>query len=273
MDRETIGIFESCNQQWASRARRYSLSRIGISVEPTWRPAEPTDSVSQMADALLDAGGLPCLLSPGFPLAGDPLADIDGLVLPGGNDLDPATYGQKPEGTHMDEVKPDFDQFELGLARRVLDLNMPFLGSCRGALVLNVAAGGTLFQDLQPGSRFTHRGRGARLHTALDHTCIKHPSQPIFVSPGSRLYDIVGGVAAVNSFHHQAIDQLAPIFSPVAHSEDAILEAFQRKSTPVQAGYQFHPEKQRLDDPRFDMLFQHLVRDGGIYRSRMARTG
>lgn len=221
-----------------------------------------------MLEAVLDAGGLPCFLSPGYHR--ESLDELEALIIPGGNDVDPAKYGHEADGTHMEEVQPSFDDFEIGLAREVLDRGMPFLGTCRGALLMNVASGGSLIQDLRADSTRVRR-EGGRLHTPLDHTCVKGLEQSLTVRPGTRLHQIAGPRLRVDSMHHQAVDRLADIFVPVAYSRDGVLEAYQHRQNKAVACYQFHPEQMREMDPRMQRLFEWLVEDALLYRR--TRTG
>jgi hypothetical protein len=209
---------EEFNHQLRARAQRYPISQIGICVGP----GPQMEAAMLAADAVLSACGLPILIFPGSELQ-----DLDGLVVAG------------PPGA--------LSEAELASGRMAVENNLPYLGSVRGALLLNVAAGGTV------------TSRSARL---LD----------VSVDPASRLYDIVGSSYSLgDSASPQVIERLAPIFYSV--TKGGVTEGFQRKSTPVQAGYLFAAEQQWLHDARLIMLFHHLVRDGRMYRSRMTRTG
>ena len=191
------------------------------------------------AQAVAAAGGLPVLL----PLLDDPdtlralYACLDGLLLPGGGDVDPARYGQRvrPE-CHVDGADALLDEVELRLARWALDDGRPLLGICRGQQVLNVAAGGTLYQDLAieaPGS-LAHRQPDAR--TELVHA--------VAVAASSRLGAVLGAPALrVNSIHHQAVARLAPGLRAVAWAPDGIVEGVEVAHHPFALAVQFHPEE------------------------------
>lgn len=204
------------NQQSKTRAQRYPISCIAIYAGTE----NQLEAALRATDAVLAVGGLPLLVGPETRLE-----EFDGLVVAG----EPG----------------DITEAEMELVRYALEKKLPYLGSVRGALLLNLAAGGTL-------------------------VC-RQPGRPeVQVHPESRLYDILGATAELASTAAQGVETLAPLFYAAAYNE--FVQAFQRKNTPVQAGYLFAPEYQRLFDPRFDVLFHHLVRDGRIYRSRMTRS-
>ena len=161
---------------------------------------------------------------------------LDGLVLHGGSDVWPGSYGEQP-------LKPEWsgdrvrDEYEIALLRAFLDVGKPVLGVCRGLQVINVAFGGTLYQDIttqMPGSR-THRD--AALYDQNFH-------EVEFV-PGTRLAQLYPGVtrARVNSVHHQAVKKLADGFTVEATSpDDGLVEAMRWTGTSYLAAVQWHPE-------------------------------
>lgn len=161
------------------------------------------------------------------------LGDFAGLVLPGGGDLDPSIYG----GAHCDavyDVNPDQDALDLGLARAAQLTGLPTLGICRGAQVLNVAAGGTLIADLAPGAvEHLHRPGPGETLDFLWH--------PVTLAP-SRLREHLGvDQITVASGHHQGIDRLGTGLFPSAVAADGLVEAFEDESGRV-LGVQWHPE-------------------------------
>jgi putative glutamine amidotransferase len=180
---------------------------------------------------------------------------LDGLLLPGGVDIAPALYG---EGAHpnLGSVNKPLDKAEMLLTRWALDDGMPLLGVCRGIQVLNVAAGGSLYQDLP-----------AQFAGALRHSCPPpdHPrtyrAHAVHVQPGSRLAEILGAdQVAVNSRHHQAVKAVAPGFCASARAPDGVVEGIEREDGPFAVGIQWHPESLADDDPQMLALFQALVR-------------
>jgi putative glutamine amidotransferase len=160
---------------------------------------------------------------------------LDGLVLEGGSDLWPGSYGERPLRPEWtgDRVR---DEYEIALLRAFVACGKPVLGVCRGLQVLNVAYGGTLYQDLalqKPGPLFH---RSAQLYDRNHHT--------IELVPGTRLAELHRGArsAAVNSVHHQGIKDLAPGFVVEALAPDGVIEAFRRDGETYVAGVQWHPE-------------------------------
>ena len=203
--------------------------------------------------SLLDAGALPMIL----PLTDDPavlaqaLSLCDGVVLTGGPDVDPARYGADDEG--LSEVCPERDAMELPLARAALEADKPVLAICRGLQVLNVALGGTLWQDLpsQRPSGTAHRqsAPGAQ------------PTHGARVLPGTPLRAITGEESLrVNSLHHQAIRDLAPGLLPMAEADDGLCEAAYHPGKRFALGVQWHPELMSLHDPASRALFRAFVR-------------
>ena len=189
-------------------------------------------------DAVEQAGLIP-LASPPLAdrsLAGDLLDRIDGLVLTGGEDVDPRHYGAIP---HPATESPHAarDAWELALVEAARRRGLPVLAICRGVQLLNVALGGTLIQDLptQHGGEVPHAqaaARGERVHGAL-------------IEPGSRLANAIGATSIrINSSHHQAIDRVATGLRVVATSEDGVIEGIESVDERWWIiGAQWHPEE------------------------------
>ncbi|MBI5395000.1 MAG: gamma-glutamyl-gamma-aminobutyrate hydrolase family protein [Verrucomicrobia bacterium] len=212
----------------------------------------------EYTDAVIAAGGLPFVL----PLTDDEvvldalLARVDGLLLTGGGDVDPALYGASVTA----EVKPTLktispvrDRMELFLTRRVLrDARQPLLGICRGCQVLNVAGGGTLILDIPStfGNKVDHHDKR-----------IAEPVHEILVQPKSRLAALVGGSKlTVNSSHHQAVRDVAPKFHLVAHSTgDGVVEGIELDGRQFAIGVQWHPERLYTRHEHAAALFRALV--------------
>ena len=203
--------------------------------------------------ALETAGADVRELSPADPLP-DALAACDGLLLTGGVDIDPREYGDVERHPTL-ELDADRDRYELALAREALRHDLPTLAICRGAQVLNVAAGGTLIQDI-PSSH----------PESLDHqqTASKDLlAHPVDVVPGSCVAALVAGNAPdqilVNSRHHQAIRDVAPGFVVSATAPDGIVEAIEKPGAAFCVAVQWHPEN-FWTTGRFAGLFTGLVR-------------
>jgi putative glutamine amidotransferase len=184
--------------------------------------------------AVAAAGGSPILI----PVIDDAQALeqifslLDGILFPGGGDVDPGRYGESMSGSYEPDVT--LDTLELELARRSIDEELPTLGICRGSQLLNVALDGSLIQDL-PSTGVQHPQSDATIRDHLAHT--------ITVSADSRLAEIFGETEfGVNSFHHQAVKQLGRGLRAVAWSPDRVIEAYESTDHPWLLAVQFHPE-------------------------------
>jgi len=167
------------------------------------------------------------------------LQTIDGILLTGGGDVDPAFYGEDRHET-VDDAEPGRDEFELDLARRAMEEDVPLLAICRGAQVLNVAAGGTLVQDIP-----------SAVTTELTHSltepkdCVAHD---ITVDVDSRLRSALGGTVSascacrVNSRHHQSVGTLGRKLKASATAPDGVIEGIEAPDATFCLGVQWHPE-------------------------------
>ena len=206
-------------------------------------------------DALVEAGGLPLILPASTPpeAADTLLTRVDGVVLSGGGDIDPAYYGGSPH-PKVYGVNPQRDALEVALARAAVAQGKPLLGICRGIQLLNVALGGTLYEDLGDQSPYTlpHRRDPKTERTLLAHE--------VTVTPDSRLADILGTARLpVNSLHHQGIRDLAPGLRAVAHATDGLIEGVEVPGHPFALAVQWHPEWLYDRDPRMAALFRAFV--------------
>ena len=220
-----------------------SLARIGVSgVVRTWEGADRTGVNAAYVRALLSAGGVPLILSPlmGASLAASALDGCDGLLLTGGEDVDPSWYSAEPS-PHLSPPSQERDLFELALFAVARQRGLPILGICRGIQLINVALGGTLFQDLpseRPGP-VDHSPPGAR--DTRTHV--------IRLEPGSRAATALGTLRpTVNSVHHQAIKDLATGLVATGWSEDGLIEAAESgPGAPWILAVQWHPEEMYAD--------------------------
>lgn len=212
--------------------------------------------------SVLQAGGVPIILS---PLAGtghlDLLLDaVDGLLLSGGEDVAPERYGADPH-PRLGDVDPVRDAFELGLFTAARERGLPVLAICRGLQVVNVALGGTLWQDI-PSER-----PGALQHAQLGSRSER--THAVRVSPGSGLARALGSAQLeVNSFHHQSVRDLAPVLDVTATAPDGEIEGFEaRPGEPWLLAVQWHPEEfhQHAAAPDHG-LFRELVRVAALRR-------
>lgn len=199
----------------------------------------------------------------GIPLLVPPLTDeaslravctrLDGLLLSGGTDIAPARYGQQPM-PECQEPELERDASELAMARWSLEHGLPILGICRGMQLLNVATGGTLYQDI-----------ATQQPEAQRHECSDLPrdtrSHAIRVRPDSRLAAILGTTEhPVNSLHHQAVRDLGEGVRIVAQAPDGIAEGLEFPAHPFAVAVQFHPEELEQTDEVSRQLFAAFVR-------------
>jgi len=188
-----------------------------------------------LADQVRAAGGQP------FPLpfaVDDPAAvvgHLDGLLLSGGEDVDPARSG----AAGARATSPARDAVELALLEAARARALPVLGVCRGLQLLNVALGGTLVDGLDAHDR--------------RHAPFQEPGHPIACVPGSAVADLYGHTATVNSVHRQGIDALGAGLCAGAHAPDGLVEAVEHETEPL-LGVQWHPEYHPAPDPAFRWL-------------------
>lgn len=186
--------------------------------------------------AITESGGLPLLIPIGVEQDLEQLSTmIDGLLLTGGDDIDPAEYGEEPH-PKLDQVVAERDGLELPLIEHVLRHDKPILGICRGEQIINVALGGTLYQDIE--TQYEHVNI-----QHLQHAKRSHPSHEVVVSKHTILESIVKkDKIKVNSFHHQAVRRIAESLIVSGTSHDGIIEAIESPTYKFVLGVQWHPE-------------------------------
>ncbi len=168
-----------------------------------------------------------------------------GLLLSGGGDLDPGHWGDLAQ-ERAGEIDPIRDEFELISARKALQERKPILGICRGCQLMNVAAGGTLVQDIV--GPMSHKQKAPRAY----------PFHDIFIDKGSQLHDILGSERIrVNSFHHQAVKKTGRSLAITAMAADGTIEAIESREHTFYQGVQWHPEC--LGDEYSARLFMALI--------------
>ncbi|MDN5361912.1 MAG: putative glutamine amidotransferase [Moorella sp. (in: firmicutes)] len=226
------------------------IPRIGLTcdLDPDWGRIIMREAYCQ---AILAAGGLPVLLPvvtpeavPGY------LGLIEGLVLTGGGDIQPSFFGAGTTAI-LHKVLPQRDAFELALTRAALAAGKPILAICRGIQVLNVAAGGDLYQDIP-----------AEIPGALNHDQEQprhQPSHRLATIPGTRLAGLLGPEAQVNSLHHQAVRRLGEGLRIAATAPDGVIEGLEGQGPNVVLGVQWHPEDLYPGDGRQKALFEYFV--------------
>ncbi len=219
------------------------------------RHADPTQTEMTLGLAYMRAvemaGGLPVALPPLTSENVDALLDhISGLLLTGGPDLHPSTYGSAAHA-ELGPTDPVVDAFEIALCRHAYRRRMPILGICRGAQLLNVALHGTLHQHVPELTNGVVEHRQEKL--------ANHTSHEVRVAPDSSLAQTTGGgPISVNSFHHQAIDRLGAGLRAVAWSQDGVIEAIEELDGRFVLGVQWHAETLVADAEQLS-LFERLV--------------
>lgn len=201
-------------------------------------------------ESLEKAGCIPVLLPVLMNLedAKDQMEGLDGILLTGGYDIDPLLYGEQPlpgQGYSMPEV----DRYYMAMIHAADELGKPVLGICKGLQALNVAFGGTMYQDLV-----------RQCPQALQHTQQAPryaPSHFVQVQPDSFLAQILPRRTTVNSFHHQAVKDLAKGFEITAKADDGVVEGIERTQGTFMCGVQWHPEMMaKFDEPIMLSLFR-----------------
>ena len=214
---------------------------------------------AQYADAVRRAGGLPLLLQPGEQNLDQLLDLLDGIILSGGGDIDPQKYNSTSE-EDVYWVDQERDDFEFELAKRLLERSdRPTLGICRGMQIVNVALGGSLIPHIP-----------AAMPNAIDHR--QPPDQPygpiqheIAVDPSSNLAEVMESErVSTASWHHQAIDQIAPSLKVVASAPDGMIEAIELPGQPWLMAVQWHPELTAAEDASQQKLFDELVAQANV---------
>ena len=191
--------------------------------------------------SILHTGGEVRIIDPSMSVA-DALAGIGGLLLTGGGDVDPARYGATPH-EKLEEVDPARDEFEIALIAAARSRDLPIFAICRGVQVLNVAAGGTLVQDIP-----------SEVTGALNHSLVVPPHPPyelaheVWVEKDSLLAKLLGerlvgsDTCDVNSRHHQAVKTIASGYRVSATAPDGVIEAIEDPGAGFCLGVQWHPE-------------------------------
>lgn len=203
------------------------------------------------------AGGVPLVI----PMTSDTvelariLEVIDGLVMTGGEDIDPLKWFNEEPVRALGKIAPERDEFDITLIRMAVEKGLPVLAICRGEQALNVAFGGTLYQDIP---------------SQVDGTFVKHsqnaPStygtHTIDIDKNAKLYTMLGSESvAVNSYHHQAVKDVAKGFKITARAKDGVVEAIEKEGDQFVVGVQFHPEGMvSRGDDTFLPLFEAFIK-------------
>lgn len=257
-DRETKLINFHKNIDSQIDIRQEKAPRIGISSSNYNTGASVSESYIK---SVLKAGGEPIIIPPitEVPLLRSIVQELDGLVLIGGVDFDPSYYNEKAM-EKLGEVDSIRDISDLTLIKLATDWNVPILGICRGEQGLNVAFGGTLYQDIP-----------SQLSLEINHRQEEKGyigTHIVNIESDSKLAKILGTTSIqTNSFHHQAVKDVAPYFKAVAHSEDGVVEAIEAYPHRNIMAVQWHPEIHTANgDTVMLKLFQNLLNDATTYK-------
>lgn len=237
-----------------------------IGISSTWGEGSQAQAPLTYVNSVKAAGGVPMVL----PITQDSLIIermldmVDAVIMTGGEDVDPlAYYGEEPLNS-MGSIVPQRDRFDYMLIRAAVKRGVPLLGICRGEQMLNVAFGGTLYQDIPSqvkGTFVKHRQSAPGDYGT--HTINIDKSSVLFLSTGLEQ-------TTVNSFHHQAVKDIAPGFRVTAYSKDGVAEAIEMEGNPKVFGVQFHPEAfVSKGDKRFLGIFEYLISLAVDYRASL----
>lgn len=203
--------------------------------------------------AVTEAGGYPIML---FPEAVLP-PFIDGIIFSGGGDIDPLLFHQEPM-RESGEISPLRDEFELTLCNMAIQKNIPLLGICRGMQVMNIALGGTIYQDIsvQTNSTLKHSQQAPR----------PYGTHSIIVMENTLLSSLWGKQkTTVNSYHHQAVALLGDSIQVCAKSQDDLIEAIEHTESSFAIGVQWHPEAMETEEQK--LLFSAFVNAAGVFHA------
>lgn len=233
-----------------------------IIAENTYFPGSERSCVNiEYVQAVVAAGGVPIVL----PVITNQAAIyrqaqiLDGLLVTGGFDIHPLLYGEEPFDT-LEFIDPDRDNHEIELVTISHDLKKPIFGICRGIQLINVAFGGTLYQDVSqsPGSYIKHMQKSKR--EVAGHT--------VEIAKDSKLYEVFGEFVVANSFHHQSVKEVATGFIVNALSKDGIIEGIEKVDASFVLAVQWHPEHMIVRYPVMLNLFKRFVHEAAKFQQQ-----
>lgn len=204
--------------------------------------------------SVIEAGGIPFII----PMNNDEevienqLDLVDGLILSGGHDVNPLLFNEEPH-QKLGGIYPERDDFDFKVVKKAMNKNMPIIGICRGHQVINVANGGSLYQDLSLIEGCYIKHNQGSLPSQATHT--------VTVEKDSVLGGILGEKTYSNSFHHLAVKDVADGFRIVALAEDGVVEAIEREEKPLVMGIQWHPEMMSGVDKGMMDIFKYFINE------------
>ena len=216
-----------------------------------------SDTKQYVSDAYIQAvkasGGLPLVLPlvKSKTVIQDYVSLCDGFLFCGGGDITPLLFGQEPS-SGIGKTDITLDLFQIRLMKVILEAQKPVLAICRGMQILNVACGGTIYQDLDnvDFEVINH------MQTSLSRRDVSHK---VFFAPKTKMHRFLGDFAYTNSFHHQAVDRLGHDLIVSGSTGDDIIEAIEMPSHPFAIGVQWHPESMLSAAPNMKQLFHALI--------------
>lgn len=229
---------------------------IGVTVDKTTADGFGYQKINECnLKALIKAGAIPIMLpiTDNDIIIDEYLNIIDGVYFSGGADISPLYYGEDPI-KEIQIIDHDRDEFEIKLCKKAAAKNMPMLGICRGEQIMNVAAGGTLYQDIYVQKEKTMG------HTP-DFTQGTYVHHKVQIMENSMLHNILKlGEISVNSYHHQAVKDAASGFKVSATSGDGIIEAIESENLSFAIGIQWHPELMYERYSEFIKIFESFIK-------------
>lgn len=229
-----------------------------IALAAVWGNDQVESLNHDYATSVYTAGGIPLVVpvTSNATLLDLLFERVDGALLPGGIDVSPLIYGQEPVPA-LGEVEPPLDDFQLKFIGAAVKAGIPLFGICRGIQIMNVYFGGTLYQDIPT----TYSSGLAPVKHQQSPTKKRYVSHKVSILNGTNLKSLLGkGEVVTNSFHHQAVRDVAPGFRVTAVAQDGIIEGIEKIDDPRIYAVQWHPEGTvGAGDYAFLSLFQYLV--------------
>ncbi len=213
---------------------------------------------SNYISAIKEAGGIPLIITP-LKDENDltkTLNLIDGLLIPGGDDIDPKYFKEEPHPS-LELIDQEIVEFQMGFFNKALNKGMPVFGICAGLQIINIACGGNIYQDIpaQYSNPIKHKRNENEKKDSIHN---------VRIEKNTKLYNILKkGEVSVNSTHHQALKDVAEGFMVTARSDDGIIEAIESRKHRFVIGVQWHPEDLYKENNLFLKLFERLVSESG----------
>lgn len=210
-------------------------------------------------DAVIKNGGIPLMIPMSLDeeIIAEQISMIDGLILSGGHDVCPHNYGEEPS-SKLEEILPERDEYDFILLREAKKRKLPILGICRGCQIINVFEGGTLYQDLS----YIKNDREILKHSQ-DHSP-ELKTHTAIIENDTKIYKIFGeNNIMINSFHHQALKDIAKDYIVSANAKDGVVEAIESTTYPFLVGVQWHPEMMHKYHNDANKIFKALIDEAG----------